>query len=460
MIYKPLKHQTYGTQQIIDLPEVGPFLDMGLGKTVMTLTGVDFLLKNKQVRRPLVVAPKKVAENVWTDEIEKWEHLNHLKASKILGTEKDRKKALAAKADIYIINRENIVWLVALLGSNWNFDMLIIDELSSFKSPDAQRFKALKLIRSYVHRCVGLTGTPAPNGLLGLWSQLYLLDKGERLGDKYTAYRSTYFDAGQRDGYAVYNYTLKKGNAFLGDDFYKMEILNKIKDICFSMRTEDYIDLPERIDNDRYISLSKEAWARYEAFEEEAVLELIDKDITAVNAAALTNKLQQYANGAVYDEFKNFHQIHDEKLDALKEIVETLDGEPVLVFYLFKSDKERIMKAIKGVRELKTPKDIADWNAGLIPVCIAHPASTGHGLNLQFGGFNMCWFGCPWSLELYQQAVKRIHRNGVKRAVNNIRLIIRGTIDETVIKRLSGKETLQDSVIAAVKALIKKYKKN
>lgn len=459
MKYKPLKHQIYGTERILNSPEVGPFLDMGLGKTVMSLTAVDQLLKDKKVKRVLVVAPKKVAENVWTDEIEKWEHLNHLKASKILGTEKDRKKALAAKADIYLINRENIVWLVSLLGSNWNFDMLIIDELSSFKSPDAQRFKALKLVRNYIHRCVGLTGTPAPNGLLGLWSQLFLLDKGTRLGDSYTRYRTTYFDAGQRDGYAVYNYTLKKGSALLGEDFYKMEILNKINDICFSMRTEDYIDLPKRIDNDRYITLSKEAWAKYQSFEEEAVLELAEKEITAVNAAALTNKLQQFANGAIYDEVKNFHLVHDDKLDALKEIVESLDGEPLLLFYLFKSDKERIMKSIKGCRELKTPKDIQDWNAGKIPVLIAHPASAGHGLNLQFGGFNMCWFGCPWSLELYQQAVKRIHRNGVKRSVNNIRLIVRGTIDETVIKRLNGKETLQDSVIEAVKALVKKYKK-
>lgn len=459
MKYLPRKYQEYTTNQIIELPETGPFLDMGLGKTVSTLTAIVELFKRKQIRKVLVIAPKKVAESVWTDEIEKWDHLKHLKTSQILGNEKQRKKALMTPADIYIVNRENIVWLVSLLGSNWNFDMLIIDELSSFKNPKSQRFKALRLVRNLVKRVVGLTGTPAPNGMLDLWSQVYLLDKGRRLGESFTKYRDTYFDAGKRDGYVIFNYNLKKGNDLLGKDFYTKEIYNRIGDICFSMKTEDYLELPDKIDNNQYITLPKELKQKYDDFEKEQVLMFIDKEITAINAAALTNKLLQFANGAVYDENKNYHDVHDEKLDRLKEIVEELNGKPILVFYSFISDKERILLNFKGARMLKTPQDMRDWNEGKIPILVAHPASAGHGLNLQFGGTNILWFGCPWSLEQYLQAIKRIHRNGVSGIVTNTRLIVRGTIDEDVIRTLEGKDKLQDAMIEAVRARIEKYSK-
>lgn len=459
MKYIPRKYQEYTTQQIIDLPEVGPFLDMGLGKTVSTLFALKELLARKEVKRILVIAPKKVAESVWTDEIDKWDGLGHLRTSKVMGNEKERRKALAKPADIYLINREQVVWLVALLGNNWNFDMVVIDELSSFKSHKSQRFKSLRLVRKYIHRVVGLTGTPATNGLLDLWSQLFLLDKGKRLGDNFGKYRDMYFDAGKRDGHVVFNYNLKKGNQLLGEDFYKAEIFNRIKDICFSMKTEDYIDLPERMDTIRYIDLPPAVLQKYNDFEREQVLEFLEtgKEVTAVNAAALSNKLLQFANGAVYDTNKDYHVVHDEKIEATKEIVEALDGKPLLIFYTYTSDKDRLKLVFKNMRELKTPQDIKDWNAGLIPIAIAHPASAGHGLNLQFGGQNMLWFGCPWSLELYLQAIKRIHRSGVTCVVNNMRLIVKGTLDEDVIKRLDLKDRTQAALIKAVQARIEKY---
>lgn len=458
MIYIPRKYQEYTTLRIIEQPEVGPFLDMGLGKTAASLFAVVELFRRKEIKRVLVIAPKKVAETVWTDEIEKWDGLGHLRTSKVLGLEKDRRRALNQQADIYIINRENVVWLVNLLGSNWNFDMVIIDELSSFKSQKSQRFKALKLVRKYVKRAVGLTGTPSPNGMLDLWSQLFLLDRGKRLGDNYVKYREAYFEPGKRDGKVIFNYTLKKGGILLGDDFYVKELFNKIGDICFSMKTEDYLDLPERLDINRYVELPKEKLQQYYEFEREQVLLLKDKEITAINAAALSNKLLQFANGAMYDENKDYHVLHDEKIEAVKEIVESLDGKPILLFYSYISDKERLKAVFKGARELKTPKDIKDWNEGKIEILIAHPASAGHGLNLQFGGQFILWFGCPWSLELYLQAIKRIHRSGVVSAVTNMRLIVRGTIDEDVVKRLAGKDKSQNELIAAVKARIEKYK--
>lgn len=457
MKYTPLSHQVYGTRQIVELPEVGPFLDMGLGKTVMTLTAIVDLLKAGTAKKILVIAPKKVAENVWTDEIEKWDHLHGLRASQVLGSEKQRVRALAAKADIYIINRENVVWLVARFGSNWPYDMVVIDELSSFKNPKSQRFKALRLVRPLTKRVVGLTGTPAPNGLLDLWSEMFLLDRGKRLGESYTKYRDRYFDPGKRDGYVVFNYNLKKGDMLLGDDFYKKEIFNRIGDICFSMKTEDYLKLPDCIDNNRIIRLSDEVKAKYDEFEREQVLALKDKEITAINAAGLTNKLLQFSNGAVYDEDKTWHTVHDEKIDAVKEIVEALNGNPLLLFYSFVSDKDRLKIAFKQARELKTNQDIKDWNDGKIELLITHPASAGHGLNLQFGGHNMLWYGLPWSLELYQQGKKRIHRNGIKNVVNNMRLIAKGTVDEDVAMALMGKDKMQDAIINAVKARILKY---
>lgn len=459
MNYIAEPYQEYGTKKVMEIPGVGLFLDMGLGKTIITLTAIAELLKKKEIRKVLVIAPKKVAENVWTDEIEKWSHVSHLTTSQMLGSEKKRRQALYAKADIYIINRENVAWLVSLLGSNWPFDMTVIDELSSFKSPKSQRFKALRLVRPYMKRVVGLTGTPAPNGLLDLWSQLFLLDRGERLGLTFSKYREKYFDPGKRDGYVVFNYNLKKGDKILGEDYYRKEIFDRIKDICFSMKTEDYLKLPDRIDNDQYIHLPSEVKQRYDQFEEQEVLAFSEKEITAVNAAALTNKLLQFANGAVYDEDKVWHEVHTEKLEKLKEIIESLEGKPILIFYTFTSDRDRIMQIYKKARHLKTPQDVRDWNDKKIEIMVAHPASAGHGLNLQYGGHHMLWFGCPWSLELYQQGVKRIHRNGISDVVINTRLIVKGTMDEDVIKALQNKDKLQDAVIQAVKARIQKYAK-
>ena len=460
MQYAPRKYQEYTSDQVIKLPEIGLFLDMGLGKTVSTLTALSELFKRKQIKKVLVIAPKKVAESVWSEEIEKWDHINHLKYSQVLGTEKNRKKALASSADIYIINRENVVWLVALYGSNWPFDTCVIDELSSFKSPVSQRFKALRLVRKYITRVIGLTGTPTPNGLLDLWSQIYLLDKGQRLGESFNKYRDKYFNPGKRDGYVIFNYNMKKGDALLGEDYYNKEILDRISDMCFSMKTSDYLELPDKIDNDQYIILPKDIKDKYEDFEKEQILQMVDKEITAVNAAALTNKLIQFANGAVYDDDKKWHTVHEEKMDRLKEIIEELNGKPLLVFYTFISDKERMLLNFKEARTLKTPQDIKDWNAGKIKILITHPASAGHGLNLQFGGTNILWYGCPWSLEQYLQGIKRVHRNGVSGVVTNTRLIVKGTIDEDVIKTLKGKDHLQDAVIKAVKARIEKYTKN
>lgn len=461
MKYLPRNYQDFTTNRIIELPECGPFLDMGLGKTVATLTAIVELFRQKKIRKVLIIAPKKVAENVWTDERDKWDHLNHLSISQVLGTEKQRRTALAQKADIYIINRENVVWLVAFYGMAWPFDMLVIDELSSFKSPKSQRFKSLRLARKFMTRVVGLTGSPAPNGLLDIWSQIFLLDKGKRLGESFSKYRELYFNSGDRNGHVVYNYNLKKGDVLLGDDFYKKEIMDRISDICFSMKTEDYLDLPERIDNDQYIILPSDIQRKYEEFEREQVLAFaaMEKEITAVNAAGLTNKLLQFANGSVYDEAKIPHQVHGEMIDKLKEVVEALNGKPLLLFYQFTSDIETIQKVFKKSVLLKTPQHIKDWNAGKIELLITHAASAGHGLNLQFGGNDLCWYGCPWGLELYSQGIKRVHRSGVKDVVTNTRLIVKNTMHEDVILALEGKHKMQNAVIEAVKARIRKYSK-
>lgn len=460
MKYSPRNYQEYGTKQMIELPECGPFIDMGLGKTVMALTATDYLIKNKMIKRTLVIAPKKVAENVWTDEIEKWDHLNHLKVSLILGSQKERIKALDVKADIYVINRDNVVWLVSRYGMNWPFDNVIIDELSSFKNHKSQRFKALKMIRPYIKRVVGLTGTPASNGMLDLWAELFLIDKGKRLGTSFSHYRDQYFEPGLRDGYTVFNYRMKKEDQLLGKGFYEKEIFSRIGDICFSMKTEDYVQLPERIDNDVIVHLPKDVMDKYKDFERDQVIQFLEtgKEISAVNAAGLTNKLLQFANGAVYDSQKIWHEVHNEKLDELEEKFEALNGKPLLVFYSFISDKERIqMRFKKHARELKTKQDITDWNNKKISLAYCHPASAGHGLNLQFGGNNMAWFGVPWSLELYLQALKRIHRFGVEGIVNNMRFLTKGTMDEDVAKALMGKDRLQEAVIKAVKARIQLY---
>lgn len=451
------EYQKAAVRHIIEHPASGLFLDMGLGKTVSTLTAIQHLRNiYLEVGKVLVVAPKRVAEDTWTTECDKWEHLRDLRVSKILGTERQRKAALKQDADIYVINRENVVWLVATLQGYWPFDMLVIDELSSFKSSKAARFRALRQVRPRISRVVGLTGTPAPNGLIDLWPQMYLLDMGQRLEKTITAYRAKYFKPGRTNGQVVFNYKLNNGS--------EEAIYAKIRDICISMKAEDYLTLPDFIAIRQAVHLSPAEMKRYEKFEEQQVLALQDEEsgsISAINAAALSNKLLQFANGAVYDEERNVHEIHDAKLEALEEIVEASTDSPVLVFYEFQHDASRIMRSLKAYKPkiIGGSEDIESWNAGKIKVLLAHPASAGHGLNLQKGGNVMVWFGLPWSLELYMQANARLHRQGQSRPVRCYRIVAQGTMDEDVEKALVSKRDKQEALMAAVKARIAKYSK-
>jgi SNF2 family DNA or RNA helicase len=460
MIYHPKIYQEHATDHVIENPASGLLMEMGLGKTVTVLTAIDQLMFDRcEVSRVLVIAPKRVAEEVWTTETNKWDHLKHFRISKVLGTEKQRKEALKAKADIYVINCENVVWLVAHYGGSFPFDMLVIDESSKFKSAKAARFKALRQIRPRINRVVILTGTPVPNGLLDLWPQVYLLDQGERLGKTITSYRDQYFKAGDRNGHIVYNYDLRQGNDILGKDFYEKEIYGKISDICISMKTEDWLDLPERIDVNVDIRLPSQIQAQYEAFEREQILALEDiEEISAVNAAALTTKLLQFANGAVYGSNGGYYEVHNEKIDALNELLDVLNGKPFFLFYSFKHDLERIQKYLKkyNPRILKSSADIHDWNKGNVPFMLAHPASAGHGLNLQTGGHNLGWFSRPWSLELYQQGVTRFDRQGQINNVINNHLTAINTMDEEVSKALDNKAVGQEVLMQAVKARINK----
>lgn len=455
MKYQPYDYQRFAEQHILDNPYAGLFLGMGLGKTVTTLTAIDKLIhQDLAVDRVLVIGPKKVVEETWATEIQKWDHLRHLRISVVLGTERQRIEALRTPADIYAINRENVAWLVGYCGGGFPFDMLVIDELSSFKNAASIRFKALRTVRPKIKRVTGLTGTPAPNGLIDLWPQLYLLDQGERLGKTLTGYRNQFFVPGRRNGHVVFDYKLRSQAG-------EKEIYERIGDICISMKAEDYLQLPKRIDRNKEIHLPDSVMKKYLDFERELVLSLDDtKDISAVNAAALTNKLRQFANGAVYDADKSWHEVHTEKLEALAEDMEAANGENVLVFYQYQHDLERILKHFKAYKPvlLKGAEQIRDWNAGKIQMLLAHPASAGHGLNLQQGGHLIEWFGVDWALELYEQAVARLDRQGQTKPVINSRIIAKGTIDEDILESLAGKATVQDAVMNAVKARIKKYK--
>lgn len=449
-------YQTFAVQHIINHPEAGLLLDMGLGKTVSTLTAIKKLMDEYlEVNKVLIIAPKRVAESTWGDEIEKWEHLKGLTVSKILGSQKQRKEALKASADIYTINRENVVWLVSHLQGYWPFDMVVIDELSSFKSSKSARFRALRLVRPKTNRVVGLTGTPAPNGLIDLWSQIYLLDMGARLERTITAYRTKYFRPGRTNGQIVFDYKLNNGS--------EEAIYKQIGDICISMKAEDYLQLPERIDRTVDVHLTEKLAEQYMEFEKEQVLALEneDGDISAVNAAALSNKLLQFSNGAIYDSERNVHEIHSEKLEALEEIVEAANGQSVLVFYSFRHDVSRIMRKLKSFhpKEIGGPEDIKAWNNGNLPLLLAHPASAGHGLNLQGGGHIIVWFGLPWSSELYQQANARLYRQGQSKPVIIHHLIAKGTMDEDVMKALGNKIDKQEALMQAVKARIQKWRK-
>ena len=450
--FKPHKYQELAISKIYETPKVGLFLDMGLGKTVITLTAIEDLMYNQfEISKVLVIAPLRVAEDTWSRETEKWEHLKNLKISKVLGTPTQRRKALAEEADIYIINRENVVWLTNELsgvGDSWDFDMVVIDELSSFKSSKAQRFKALRKYITKSERVIGLTGTPAPNGLIDLWSQIYLLDGGERLGKTITGYRERYFTPNQRNQTTIFNYKPKE-NA-------ENVIKDKISDICVSMKAEDWLEMPERIDNIQSVKLSDREMKAYEKFERDSYMQFIEGEVTASSAAALTNKLLQYSNGAMYLPNGDYAKTSDRKLDMLEELIDISQEKPILCFYSFKHDLKRIKERFSFAKKLENSEDITEWNKGNIRLLLVHPAGAGHGLNLQAGGNIIVWFGLTWSLELYQQANARLYRQGQENAVIIHHLITEGTADENVLKSLQGKEEVQEELLNSLKA---KYEK-
>lgn len=442
MRYNPHGYQVKATERILHQKKVGLFLDMGLGKTVITLTAIKELIEDFAVWKVLVIAPKRVAEDTWSREHEKWDHLSELRISKVLGSPAQRTKALKTDADVYVIGRDNVKWLVELFGKSWPFDMVVIDELSSFKNPSAQRFRALKKVVPLSDRVVGLTGTPSPNGLMDLWAEIYLLDRGERLGRTISEYRERYFRAGARNGYIVYRWEPYS--------YSQKEIERKISDICMSMSAEDYLELPERIDNEIRIRLSDKEQKLYDQMESDQLLRIEDEAVVALNAAAVMNKLLQMSNGCVYADGGDVVRIHERKLEALEEIIDTT-GEPVLVFYSFKHDLEAIRKRIPEAGELKSSEDIARWNRGETRVLLCHPASVGYGLNLQDGGHVIVWYGLTWSLELYQQANARLFRQGQQKAVIIHHLITDGTVDEQVMKALKAKDTSQSALLEALK---------
>lgn len=446
MEFIPHGYQRRAIELAIRLPRLGLFLDMGLGKTVITMTAIQELMFDRfEVSRVLVIAPKRVAEDTWTREHAKWDHLEDLKISKVLGTEQQRIRALKAEADIYVISRDNVIWLVERLQKarkSWPFDMIVIDELSSFKNPQAKRFRALRKVMPLVKRVVGLTGTPSPNSMMDLWAEVYLLDQGERLGKTLGAYRERYFRPGARNGYVIYKWEPFR-NA-------QKEIEDRISDICISMSAADYLELPERIDNIIPVQLSPAEMQIYKTMEAEQLLQIEDADIAAPNAAAVMTKLLQIANGSVYSVDGEVVRIHDAKLDALAEIIDTTDS-PVLVFYSYKHDLAAIQGKIEGARALDGAEDIADWNAGKVRVLLAHPASVGYGLNLQDGGHVIVWYGLTWSLELYQQANARLYRQGQEEPVIIHHLIAEGTADEEVMEALQHKDTSQAALLAALR---------
>ncbi|MCB7304837.1 DEAD/DEAH box helicase [Bariatricus massiliensis] len=457
MKFVPHEYQRFCIQKIIDTKKVGIWQDMGLGKTVTTLTAVKELKYDRfQVRKVLVIAPKKVAEGTWAKEKDKWDHTKMLRISSVLGSQAKRIRALNTPADIYVINRENVVWLVDYYRNSWPFDMVVVDESSSFKSHKAKRFKALASIGAHIERLVELTGTPSPNGLDDLWSQIYLLDGGERLGRKYTQFRERYFDPGERGQNVIYNYKAKPGS--------EDSILEKISDICISMKAEDYLQLPDVTYHEIPVVLDDKASKAYHELERKMVLELpeAEDDISVTSAAALSNKLLQLGNGAIYDEGHEAYEVHGCKIEAFLELIESLQGKPALVFYNFQHDRARIQKALEKsrlrVRELKTTQDEDAWNNHEVDILLTHPASSAYGLNLQQGGNHVIWFGLTWNYELYTQANKRLHRQGQKEKVIVHHLICTGTRDEDVMEALKRKEDVQEWVMQSLKARIRKIK--
>ena len=448
MKYVPHDYQQYATEYIKSHPVAAVLLDMGLGKTAISLTALlDLLFDSFEAHRILVIAPLRVARDTWPAEIEKWDHLSMLTYSVAVVSEKDRKTALMRHADIYIINRENVQWLVEQSGIPFTFDTVIVDELSSFKNHQSKRFKALMKVRPRIKRIVGLTGTPSANGLMDLWAEFKVLDMGQRLGRFIGMYRNNYFRPDKRNGQIIYSYKLLPGA--------DKAIYKQISDITISMKATDHLKMPELVMNTHTVELSDDEREHYDELKQTLVLQLPEKEITVANAAALTGKLLQMANGAIYDDDGDHIHIHDRKLDALEDLIEGANGKPVLVAYWFKHDLERIKSRFK-VREIKSSSDIREWNAGKIPVAVIHPASAGHGLNLQTGGSTLIWFGLTWSLELYQQTNARLWRQGQQDTVVIHHIITDDTVDGRVLKALQSKEKIQDSLIAAVKAELSK----
>lgn len=455
MKFKPYAYQLHCIERLITDTALGLFLEMGLGKTAIVLTAVNDLKYNRfQVVKVLVIAPKKVAEATWSNEAAQWDHLRHLRVVTVLGSAAKRIRALNTPGDVYVINRENVQWLVEYYRNAWPFDMVVVDELSSFKNHQAKRFKALTWVRPHIKRIAGLTGTPTPNGLIDLWAQVYLLDQGERLGKRIGQFRERYFNPDQRNAQQVFSYAPKPGADGV--------IQRLIGDICISMRAEDYLELPDCITVDVPVMLDTKAQTAYQRLEREMLLEVDESTIDAGTAAVLSNKLLQLCNGAVYDGDHNAVEIHKCKVEAFLELVEGLNGQPALVFYGFRHDRDRLMKVLAKtklrVRELKTPQDQTDWNDRKVDILLAHPASAGHGLNLQHGGNHTIWFGLNWSLELYQQANARLHRQGQVEKVIIHRLVVKGGLDEDVAEALEGKRATQDALIDALKARIGKIK--
>lgn len=452
MIYRPHDYQQYAIDYIEHNSIAAVLLDMGLGKTSITLTAINNLLFDSfEVHKVLVIAPLRVARETWTAEVEKWEHLQNLKCSVAVGTAEERISALTVKADVYIINRENLQWLIEESGITFDFDMLVIDELSSFKNHNTKRFKAMMKVRPKVNRIVGLTGTPASNGLMDLWAQFRILDMGARLGRFISNYRNEYFVPDKRNGQVIFSY---KPLPHAEERIYE-----KISDITISMKSTDHLNMPELVLSECHVTMSAQEKRRYDKLKQELVLNLPDSEVTAANAASLSGKLSQMANGAVYDDDGNVHSVHNRKLDALEDIIEAANGKPLLVAYWFKHDLDRICERLNKLHiafsRLDTTESIKRWNCGELPIALIHPASAGHGLNLQSGGSTLVWFGLTWSLELYQQTVARLWRQGqTAQTVIVQHLISKDTIDERIMTALKKKELSQNSLIAAVKAEI------
>lgn len=443
MRFIPHDYQHYCISRMIREKRLGLFLRMGFGKTVITLTALNELIYfRNETRKALIIAPKRVAESTWTDESLKWEHLKHLKISKILGSQQKRIQAVEDDADIYIINRENIPWLVDNYKTNWKWDTVVIDELSSFKNPSSKRFKKLKTVLPFIKRLYGLTGTPAANGLIDLWAQIYLLDKGERLEKTVSGYREKYFLPDKRNATTIFTYKLKPGS--------EEAIREKISDICISLKQSDYVKLPPLMTTNRKVILPPKAVKAYREMERDMFTQLPEGEISAANAGVVAGKLLQVASGAVYGEDGNYLAVHKAKIEALEEIEELSCDDNLLVFYNFIHEKELILKNFPHAKVLSGPEDITAWNNGEIKMLLTHPASAGYGLNLQKGGHTVVWFSPTWNLEQYEQANARLYRQGQNEPVSVIHIIAKDSIDEVVLMALSRKDKTQSALLEAL----------